>query len=243
VHAANAYLASIGKLSIGSVLDPMERGALELRLNEDAKDYYQSALVSFVDGLRSIPLGFFSWATVKFYYSVFYALRSRLALGGECVFYEGKSPRTISIVPGSVASGLKGTTHKCVLGRFSVAYPFDSFLSQEISAIKPLDWFVNHREEVNYIQSRFSEPISPDYLSYAARTGARQMLSSYLSDDVYIHDPDHAMVAFPFRLLIDLRSRLLNRGLKPLVQSEVNFLATNTRDRNGAITAVASLMA
>jgi hypothetical protein len=223
-------------------LDPVERSALELRLREDAKDYYQSAVVSFVDGLRSIPAGFCSWATVKFYYSAFYSLRSRLALSGECIFYDGTKPRSVSVVPGAVVTALNGTTHKCVLARFASAFPYDSFLSQEIATCKPLEWLVDRREEVNYKQSRFSEPAYSAYLSYAAKTDARKMLSAYLSDDVYIHDPDHALVAFPFRLLVDLRRRLNSLGLDPLVQNEIDFLATQMRDRTGSITALASLL-
>jgi len=242
VHAADGYLTSIGKVTMGCMLSPSERLGLELRLYEDAKDYYQAALVSFVDGLRSIPRGFFSWSTVKFYYSVFYALRSRLALAGECIFYDGTKPRHINIVSGTSISNLNGTTHKCVLKKFASTFPYDIFLSQDIAACNPLEWLTDKREGVNYKTSRFSEPIAPDYMAYAATTDMRQMLSAYLSDDIYIHSADHAIVAFPFRLLIHLREQFLNQGLNPLMQSEIDFLAEIVRDRTGAITALSSLL-
>jgi hypothetical protein len=242
LHAANDYLNSIGKVGLGSVLAPAERQALELRLREDAKDYYQSSLISLIDGLRSLSAGFFSWGTVKFYYSVFYALRSRLALSGECIFYVDQKPRHISISVTSTASKLKGTTHKCVLDRFATTSSLDFFLSQDIANEPPLNWLVNKREEVNYKLARFSEPVAPSYMAYAATTELRQMLSAYLSDDIYIHDPDHAIVAFPFRLVVDLRARLLNSGITPLLQAELDFIAEHMRDRAGIITAMNSLL-
>jgi hypothetical protein len=56
-------------------------------LEEDAKDYYFSGLLSFVEALRGPPCGLSSWATVKLYYSVFYTLRAILALNEVAIFY------------------------------------------------------------------------------------------------------------------------------------------------------------
>jgi hypothetical protein len=242
VHSAGAYLNRVGKAVTGAVLSPSERQGLELCLLEDSKDYYQSSLVSFVDGLRSIKVGFYSWATVKLYYSVFYALRARLALSGDCIFYEGTKPRFVNTSAGSSVLKLKGNTHKCVLDRFAEAYPYDLFVSQDIASIPPLDWFMERREEVNYNLPRFSEPDPSLYMTYASSTDLRQMLSSYLNDAIYMHDPDHALVAFPFCLLVDLRLRLLNKGLRPLNQSELEFLTGHMRDNAGTITAASSLL-
>lgn len=241
MHAANQYLSSIGKLAVGSVLSTSERQNLELRLREDAKDYYQAALVSIVDGLRSISDGFFSWATVELYYAVFYSLRSRLALSGECVLYEGHSPRLMTTAAGAVVSKLSGNTHHCVLKHFSRTFPLDFFLSQTIELIEPLVWLEDRRTDVNYRNSRFCEPVPPTFLSYAAATDRRQMLGGYLIDDVYVHDPDHAMVAFPFRLVVDLRSRLTAQGLVPLQQAELEFIQSKMTDRIGRITAMSSV--
>jgi uncharacterized protein (UPF0332 family) len=242
VHAADAYLNSVNKLALGSVLTPAERQALELCLRTDAKDYYQSALMSLIDGLRSLSSGFFSWSTVKFYYAVFYALRARLALAGECIFYDNQKPRHIGISLTSSATKLTGTTHKCVLDRFATAFPYDFFLSQDIGNQPPLQWLMGKREDVNYKRARFSEPNAPTHMTYAATTGLRQMLNAYLADDVYIHDEDHAIVAFPFRLITDLRSRLLASGVTPLNQIELDFISYQMKDRSGPITAMASLL-
>ena len=242
MHSANAYLLSVAKIDVGSHLSSDERQALNLRLMNDAKDYYQASLVTLVDGLRSIQSGFFSWATIKLYYSVFYAVRSRLAIAGECIFYDGNHPRFLGSSAAAAVTKLKGNTHQCVLSKFSSLAPYDFFLSQEIAGSAPLMWLEERRVEVNYRQSRFSEPSPSEFLQYAASTDLRQMLASYAAEDVYIHDQEHALVAFPFRLLIDLRSRLLARAVTPLNQAELKFLSEQIRDKAGTIIAMKPLL-
>jgi len=34
------------------------------------------------------------------------------------------------------------------------------------------------------------------------------MLNAYMADDIYVFDEQHAIVAYPFKLLRDLRARL-----------------------------------
>jgi uncharacterized protein (UPF0332 family) len=242
VHSANSYLKASGKLEPDSVLNAAERRKLETLLREDAKDYYQAALVSLIDGLRSISSGFYSWSTVKLYYCTFYALRARLAVSGECIFYDQSKPRYIDVSPGCLAKKLAGNTHKCVLDRFSLSHPNDFFLSQDIASRRPLDWLMERREEVNYKMSRFSEPGAPEHFKFAETTDVRRMLGSYQLDDVYIFDPDHAVVAFPFRLMLDLRIRLSNVGVSPLAEHEIEFLSKNSKDRSGLIAALNPLL-
>ena len=112
MHTANQFLGSVGKLAHGSVLTQAERENLRLSLIEDAKNYYQSAAVSLVDSLRSISSGFYSWSAVKLYYSVFYALRARLAAAGECIYYDSGKPRYTTVNPGFHAVKMNGNTHK-----------------------------------------------------------------------------------------------------------------------------------
>jgi uncharacterized protein (UPF0332 family) len=231
----------IGKIALNSILNSSERQGLEVCLLEDAKDYYQAALVSLVDGLRSISSGFYSWSTVKLYYSVFYALRARLAIEGECIFYDAGKPRYVNVSPGCLVRKLAGTTHKCVLDRFAISFPHDYFLSQEIATKDPLTWLMEKREEVNYRVPRFSEPDAPSHLKFAANTSLRLMLGAYQTEDVYIFDQDHAIIAFPFRLMLDVRSRLHRLGISPLRILEIEFLLECTKDRSGLITAMGPL--
>jgi hypothetical protein len=242
MHAGVSYLNTISKAANHAVLSASEAQSLQLALHKDAKDFFQSGAVSFIDALRSIEKGFFSWATVKLYYSVFYALQSRLALAGDCIFYVVKSPRVLSARAGSVTANLKGTTHKAVLARFRHNYPGDYFLSQDIGGWPPLDWFIARREETNYTSARFCEPNAPSHFEFAKNTNMRKMLSAYTADDLYVFDEQHAMVAFPFKLLRDLRVRLAAKHLSPLVPAETDFLKSSVRDRSGPLRSVDILL-
>jgi hypothetical protein len=242
MHAGVSYLTTIGKAANHATLSASEAQSLQLALKSDSKDFFQSGVVSFVDALCSIEKGFFSWATVKLYYSVFYALRSRLALGGDCIFYVVKSPRVLSAKPGSVTTNLTGTTHKAVLSRFRHNYPGDYFLSQDIGGSPPLDWFIERREETKYTSSRFCEPNAPSHFEFARGSNTRKMLSAYTTDDLYVFDEQHAMVAFPFKLLRDLRVRLAANNLSPLHTAETEFLKASIRDRSGPLVSVDTLL-
>jgi hypothetical protein len=79
-------------LIISHVLSAIEARKLQSYLKEDAVDYLYSAAVSLGDALCGVTRSLFTWATVKLYYSVFYAMRARLALKGFYLFYIGNRP-------------------------------------------------------------------------------------------------------------------------------------------------------
>lgn len=242
MHSGDSYLLSIGKAVNSAVLSAGEASGLAFALQQDSRDYFQSAVISFADALRSVEEGFFSWATVKLYYSVFYALRARLAIAGDCLFYVGKSPKILSSRPGSITSNLTGTTHKAVISRFQTAHKRDYFISQDIGGKSPLEWFTEQREKVNYRAARFCEPDVPDYFKFAATTDRRRMLEAYMTDDIYVFDEDHAIIAFPFKLLRDLRSSLAASRIAPLVPIEVEFLKKKMKDRSGLLKSLDSVI-
>ena len=73
------------------VLTPLEAARLSAALHADAADLYYSGWVSFLDALNSIRMGFYTWATTKLYYSVFYAFRTSLALEDICFFHVSRA--------------------------------------------------------------------------------------------------------------------------------------------------------
>ena len=44
-------------------------------INDDVKDYYYKAVLSFVEGIAAIRRNNLTWATVQLYYSIFYGVR------------------------------------------------------------------------------------------------------------------------------------------------------------------------
>src|SRR5271165_3456474 len=139
-------------------------------LGKDAFEYFYSASISTASALSSIALGYFTWATVKLYYSDYYLLRGILALSRLCVFYEGSKPRTlvagaleVAKAPGG-GSRRNATTHGVVIEAAKTHLSHIAAFSQDIGSVHPLDWIREKREEANYGHSRFSEPEAPVHM-------------------------------------------------------------------------------
>src|SRR3989442_10589304 len=72
-----------------------------------------------------------------------------------------------------------------------------------IQAADPLHWLMDQREYWQYRSGRFSDPDLPKVLVQVNVDKAQRMLAEYSADTkgLYLADPDHALVAVPFRLL------------------------------------------
>lgn len=197
---------------------------------------------SFMDAVRGIQARCGTWATVKLYYSTFYALRTALALGKICAFHVGSSSFSVRAVAGHTPiPGVDRGTHKTVLNSFNREYPSHQILSQLIDLKNPLDWLVERREEANYRQARFSEPDFSSEFDFVESTGLRATLSTYLADptSLYVFDPDHAIVAYPLRALQVVGDQLLLAGTTPsLSADEQDFLKSKASDKSGNLTAL-----
>ena len=81
MHHAQAYVINHWRAPyVNRIVTARDEVQLAKCLDADAADYTFSSLVSLADALSGIRQGFFSWSTVKLYYSVFYALRAFLAV-------------------------------------------------------------------------------------------------------------------------------------------------------------------
>jgi hypothetical protein len=218
----------------GHVVTTGEAGALELALAEDARSLFASAAFTFVDALRGIEQKFYSWSTVKLYYSVFYALRSLLAANNFSIVYQGMKPHRIHARSGSVCTKTKGTTHHGVIDLFSTELPNHWLLSQEIDFEPPPKWLMHLREKANYTQAHFWEPDCPPHLRWVESVGIRRALSSYLDDqNLFTFDPDHAALAYPLQALLHARS--LVPGLS---EEDEEFIRPRIADRHGPLAEV-----
>lgn len=94
------------------------------------------------------------------------------------------------------------STHKLVSARFRLRYP-DFMTGLVVAGSDPIDWLMEQREAWQYRAPRFSDPELPDILKQFDLQKVGRLLSAYESDSpgVYLADPEHAMVAIPFRLV------------------------------------------
>jgi hypothetical protein len=164
---------------------------LTTALNADAIDSYYSATVSLGDALGGINRRFFSWATVKLYYTVFYALRALMALDGHCLFHIGNAPKWIQAIPGSQPGKAARSSHLAVLQHFEKNYPHHPLMAQPIALDLPLVWLRERRVEANYTNRGFGEPDAPEHFEQVESGGVRQAIEAYLADSGgYLFDPD-----------------------------------------------------
>lgn len=109
-------------------------------------------------------------------------------------------------------------------------------LSQSIGAVPPLTWLVERREQANYGSARFSEPRAPDHFAAVEREGVRRLVQAYTGDlrHAYTFDEDHAMLAYPIKVVGTLAEDLNRKG-QSLDITEEAFLRSLCCDRKGPI--------
>jgi hypothetical protein len=227
------------------VLTPVEAAALSHGLHADAADLYYSGWVSFVDALNGLSRGFYTWAAVKLYYSVFYTLNSSLAQSGVCAFHVATSQYTIDAATGEtpVSCSERGT-HKTVLNTFRRRNLKHPLMSQRIGLDEALEWLMHQREAANYREARFGEPECGPAFDFVARNGIRKALNAYIQESsfIYVFDPDHALLAFPLRTLQLIGNVVATQPTFTLSVEEKYFLQDRVRDVSGTIPAILSEM-
>jgi hypothetical protein len=248
VHHAAHYLANLfpaapTKTYVESyVLKPADCAVVTTALPIDASNYYYSACMSVVDGLRAVDAGFYTWSAVKMYYSVYYALRAVLAWDNVAIFRVAGTRRTpfhVNATPGKspVFSPGRGS-HQSLLNSFRALRPNDLLLSQPIDqAADGLGWLLEKREEANYVIPRFCEPTTPEHFEQIRETGIRRAISAYL-DPANIglaFDKDHAIVSFPLLVLRTAGTAAKAHGGAKVGEHESQFLRTKARERNSVL--------
>lgn len=215
---------------------------LETILQRDASEYFYSATICTASALSSVTTGYYSWATIKLYYSDYYLLRGMLALARFCIFYEGSKPTTLQAIPGDVAKRAGGrrnaTTHGVVIEAAKTHLAYITALSQDIAGDNPLDWIRERREEANYWHARLPEPAAPTCMRICERYGIRQLVANYLADTklTYAFDPDHAMLAYNLLLWRYLRDELERVGQFAMIEDEdFIYLRSLFFDRDGPL--------
>lgn len=204
-------------------------------LQEDGCHTSYSALVSIGDAIRGIEAGFYSWATVKLYYAVFYGFRALLAFNKIAVFYANRTCFWVTISPGErPIKGRSSSSHKVVMEIFKKHLNDSMLLSQAIGYSEPTVWLQEQRERVNYTQAKFSEPEVPIIFKGIERTGSiRKSIAAYIYDDIYTFDPDHAILAYPIAVFKEIKRK--QNIMELLTENDRTALKTILSDSLGPI--------
>ena len=215
-------------------LTSLECSNLAAGLREDGIRAAYSALVSLADSVNGLNAGFYSWTVVKLYYSVFYTLQSLLASDGVALFYVGSSPFWVDLQPGNRPASGSSSSHKTVMKIYRGRFPGAFLLSQQIALQEPLMWFQQQREFVNYKIGKFAEPSHyPVFNGILKQRMSRTALATYLTEDTYAFDPDHAIFAYPITALKILKSAF---NLQTLFdEGQTSYLKSIFHDKTGPI--------
>ncbi len=227
-----------------SALSFSQAKSLKAALHNDASGSIYSSAVSIGDAIQALHHNFFTWATVKLYYSTFYLMRGLLALeANTAILYSNRSPYTWRCKPGEIPERRKGNTHKVVLNEFEKSLPNHTLLSQKIGLSSPLDWLMNLREEANYKIPKFQDPEAPIHFKFIQKSNMRQLLGAYALDaqQLYMFDEDHAILAFPIGALKHALKMLKNSDA-PLDSIEQKYLISIFSDKNGPFTEFKALL-
>jgi hypothetical protein len=156
-HESSHFLKSRNFLPIATrtkfLLSSSDAMSLSNALGKDSEGYLYNGILSIGSGIQSILNNNYGWATVKFYYSVFYLARANLGVNNICIVYDGSKPFSIISKPGEQLQKRKGTTHKLVLDQFRQNMSAHIMLGNDINAQCPLEWLMEQRELIQMIMS------------------------------------------------------------------------------------------
>jgi hypothetical protein len=178
---------------------------------DDARRYTYNAVVSFLGGIGGLHTQQAAWAVTKLYYSAFYVGRAALCRASHIIFHVpkpsgvGNTQYELDVRAGQKAVVVSRipSTHKLVAHRFrEEGYPM-FMASLEVDGQDPFHWLMEQREYWQYRAARFPDPEMPDILAKIDILKVQRLLEEYVSDrnGVYLSDPDHALLAIPFRLV------------------------------------------
>ena len=219
------------------VLTSQQEVTLKSALIEDGKDLYYKGLLSLSEAIQSMHHRLFSWATVKAYYSIFYFLRSSLALRRYSLV-RNKSIYLLLIKSGT--SPVKKShpkyknDHIAVINIYRDLYGNSDILqSNNIDGMNPYEWMMEKRNQIHYRQRQFYDPEPPDFLqAIAGKIDAKTfdgLISAYVDDTNYLYcfQPDHAALALPIRRMLLTKEEYANSITMPtLTEDKINTITT-----------------
>ena len=162
------------------VLSAADATALDLALRNDLRKYYYTAAISIANALHDLAGGFYSWATVELFYSVFYLNRAISGMYKDAFLYHKKVAFKVSPRAGSQPVALAGNTHEVVIEEAIASGLYSPASGQLLDSLHPFKWIERERNRVNYLLGRFAEPEVPMIYKEISTRGVRRAVTAYL---------------------------------------------------------------
>lgn len=249
-HQTVETLKNLGMLlpfNPNMIPNPNQVQSLQSALLEDAQSYLYNGIVSFGAAVNSIGIKNYGWAVVKLYYTVFYLARSKLAINHFAIVYDQNTPYLLSW--SSFPAVLKkqtgkeaSSTHKLILKLLKEHFPSNHLSNYRIGInnIPTLDWLMKQREIMNYTSAMMPDPEPPEILTQIVRNPPlNKWLETYKDDPAgYAIDEDHACLAYPFLLLLEVLNEFKQKQISPKIQNNLNFIKNLLKEKDKNLEAV-----
>ncbi len=178
-------------------------------LESEISSYYYKALLSYMECISALQNNLFSWATVRLYYSVFYAIKAYLACNGIAILRAERKLYYIKTKENEFFKRCADTTdHKgTILTLCKLFKNNDLLLSNDIDGVNVYQWMMRRREEVNYRDMDFHDPNAPEFWTDISNEiksqGIKKVIDKLVNDDwLYCFQDEYAVLGIPTKRLI-----------------------------------------
>lgn len=214
---------------------------LMLHLHNDMNDTIYKMAFSFISAFIDLKNNNYSWATIKFYYSIYYYVKSKLLFDGIHITYFNKNAYAFNINNKNKFIKLKNNnSHQAVFEYYNtIYYQRDPLLMLEIPDInncetkKVYEWYEDKRNIINYRSIRFEEPyIYKFWEAVNEYKNIEDLFNNIIKDknNIYVTDEDYAIIAVPVYCLTDL---ILNTNFRTnFTDTKYNYLINMISDNS-----------
>jgi hypothetical protein len=203
----------------------------------DAPHFYYKALLSFAEGVAAARDGFYSWATIQLYYSVFYCAKSILACRKIALLRAERELFYVDLRHSPEYKKTdKGTDHGGTLDTYVKLFKDTDYLcSVNIEEKNPLLWMVNCREIVNYKDIKFHEPNANEFwkkISVEMQSiSLSRMIAKFAKEKAeYCFQEESAVLALPVNMLLNTAQIMKNEGIAVLSEEQQDMVLKRIDD-------------
>lgn len=212
-------------------------------IEDEIASYYYKALLSYIESIPALTNKLFSWATIRLYYSIFYAIKAYLACNNIAILRAERRLFYVKAKEGEFFKKCDDTTdHKGTISTLCNLFKNSDFLlSNNIDGIDVYQWMMSRREEVNYKDMDFHDPDAPDFWGVInkeiAQYGIDKVVDKLVNDHwLYCFQDEYAILGVPTKRLILTVDEIHRFGKvinistekKELIDSMSNLLSENS---------------
>lgn len=219
-----------------TILSEEQANCFASRLENEIASYYYKALLSCTESFSAIETHNYSWATVRLYYSVFYACKAYLACKNVAIVRAERRLYYFKASNGEKVNKCEDhTDHKGTMYVLEREYGIQDLLqSNSIDDKKVYDWMMEKREEVNYKDIEFHDPNPPEFWEKIEEEvkdkGLIRVIEMLATDNwIYCFQEEYGILGIPIKRLILTVTEIRKSGkMVSLTEDQKKFIEQYT---------------